>query len=629
MKKIKITKEQFNRVTILLKEEFPKLKKNIVDKTFKNEFANKNIKNLGEDTDFKIQKDINVKGVNKKAMGKFMKESTGDLKQETLDFINYLYNKNEDLPSYDEICKELESKGIVINVDGKFKLSKSLGSAEEAKQAVENELSKLIGGGEKEEIEEGDWFDSHPDHPANQSDPVYSKASINPNNLAFDLVMNLEGEDLAILKDKTGIIYVLNLADLSDEDKNTISDELGFTEEEVVGRDEDGQPEIDKYYGWENNEDEEKQIIAAYADSLADEAGNGLKDFDNNYNLVILDEPLKNQLLDFYSNNTELSSILSGLNESEESEEEKRRARIKASLAKSRTDSQKWDAERFAARDKQNAIDSKKAEDKLKLRKDPEPTPEPKKPVGQYRLFDKGIDEMNAGDAGAFTPALGAHPMRKEMPIVTKVPVVKENFELGKDYTHFAIFKADGKIATGWDYSSLYDKYEKAYDDESIKEYSREDIMNDFPDNKVSDFKLVTRKYLDNKGVNPSDTNNWYKLNVNETLTVQGGGNFKYDTPGGLTMDLGKNNPKPNAFKRTQWHEGGFVEFNDCVKLNNKPAGTGCSAGAVDNVVKIKKTKGNVNAPSLGENKIYETIAKKTGKTIDEVKIIIESKKNK
>ena len=146
MKKIKITKEQFNRVTNLLKEEFPKLKKNIVDKTFQQEFANKNIKNLEEDTDFRIQKDINVNGVNPKTMGKFMKESTGDLKQETLDFINYLYNKNEDLPSYDEICKELESKGILTNVDGKFKLSKSLGSAEEAKKILDDEISNMMGG---------------------------------------------------------------------------------------------------------------------------------------------------------------------------------------------------------------------------------------------------------------------------------------------------------------------------------------------------------------------------------------------------------------------------------------------------------------------------------------------------
>ena len=48
MKKIKITKEQFDKITNLLKEGFPKLKKNIVDNTFKRGFAGKEIKNLGE-----------------------------------------------------------------------------------------------------------------------------------------------------------------------------------------------------------------------------------------------------------------------------------------------------------------------------------------------------------------------------------------------------------------------------------------------------------------------------------------------------------------------------------------------------------------------------------------------------
>lgn len=618
MKKIKITKEQFNRVTNLLKEEFPKLKKNPnpVDKAFKNEFANKNIKNLGEDTDFKIQKDINVRGVNKKAMGKFMKESTGDLKQETLDFINYLYNKNEDLPSYDEICKELESKGIVINVDGKFKLSKSLGSAEEAKQAVENELAKMMGG-EKEEIEE-----------EVEDDLPRTRPSINVNNLAFKVEIFFNADELAILTDNNGTLYALNLADLSEKDKNTLSDELGFTEGEFDDRDGDGQPDFIKYYGWQNNEEEEKQIIAAYGDSLIDELGHGLEDFNNHHNLVTFDEPLKNELMDFYSQNPEIITILSGENQSneplseEESEEEKRAAKIKASLALTRKKSQDWDDERFAQRDIQNAIDSKKAKDKLRLRIDPEPTPEPKKPIGQYNMFG-GVDEMDASGAGGFTPALGTQPIKKQ------IAVVKENFELGKDYTHFAIFKTDGKIATGWDYSSLYDKYEKAYDDDSIKEYAREDIMNDFPENKVSDFKLVTRKYLDKKNINPSDTNNWYKSSVNEMLDVAGAGNFRYDTPGGLTMDLGKNNPKTKAEKTPQWAGGEFVVQPECSKLNNNKEAQngGCNTGASS--LKTKKPKGSVNAPSLGENKIYETIAKKTGKTIDEVKRIIESKNNK
>jgi len=91
--------------------------------------------------------------------------------------------------------------------------------------------------------------------------------------------------------------------------------------------------------------------------------------------------------------------------------------------------------------------------------------------------------------------------------------------------------------------------------------------------------------------------------------------------------DFAETNPK--AFQKTQWADGGFVEFDDCTKLNNKPAGSGCSAGAIDNVVKIKKTKGNINAPSLSENKIYKTIAEQTGKSIYEIKRIIKAKNNK
>jgi hypothetical protein len=59
---------------------------------------------------------------------------------------------------------------------------------------------------------------------------------------------------------------------------------------------------------------------------------------------------------------------------------------------------------------------------------------------------------------------------------------------------------------------------------------------------------------------------------------------------------------KTKAQTKTQYPDGGFVEFNDCVKLNNKPAGSGCSSGAIDNVVKVKKTKGNIISPSLNES---------------------------
>lgn len=90
-----------------------------------------------------------------------------------------------------------------------------------------------------------------------------------------------------------------------------------------------------------------------------------------------------------------------------------------------------------------------------------------------------------------------------------------------------------------------------------------------------------------------------------------------------------KKHKKTPAETKTQWAGGGFVEFNDCTKLNNKTSSTGCSGGAVDNVVSVKKTKGNVNAPSLQEMRILVTIAQKTGKSIQEIKTIIESKKPK
>lgn len=77
-------------------------------------------------------------------------------------------------------------------------------------------------------------------------------------------------------------------------------------------------------------------------------------------------------------------------------------------------------------------------------------------------------------------------------------------------------------------------------------------------------------------------------------------------------------------FDKTQWPDGEFVEFDDCVKFNNnkKAENGGCSVGAADNVVKTKKTKDSV----ASKEGLYYEVAKKTGRSIDEVKFIIENK---
>lgn len=113
--------------------------------------------------------------------------------------------------------------------------------------------------------------------------------------------------------------------------------------------------------------------------------------------------------------------------------------------------------------------------------------------------------------------------------------------------------------------------------------------------------------------------------------TVAGAGNFQYDTPGlvGVSRDgkFSKNNAKTKAEKTPQWSGGSFVEQPECSKLNNNKDAQngGCNSGASS--LKTKSSKGSINAPSLSENKIYEEIAKQTGKTVEDVKRIIESKK--
>ena len=92
-------------------------------------------------------------------------------------------------------------------------------------------------------------------------------------------------------------------------------------------------------------------------------------------------------------------------------------------------------------------------------------------------------------------------PATEEQP-KTEEPVANDNgADLGKNYNYFAIDKVNNKIANGWEYYNL--------DNESIKTYSKNDLIDQFPDRKVSDFAIVTRGSLSKKGLDPSDTNNW------------------------------------------------------------------------------------------------------------------------
>jgi hypothetical protein len=88
-------------------------------------------------------------------------------------------------------------------------------------------------------------------------------------------------------------------------------------------------------------------------------------------------------------------------------------------------------------------------------------------------------------------------------PYAIEENTIKNQQDLGRGYTHFAIFKADNKIADGWDYTGE--------DSDSIKQYVKIDVADNFPNNKLSDFKIVGKSYLTKNGIDPSDVNNWYK----------------------------------------------------------------------------------------------------------------------
>jgi len=99
--------------------------------------------------------------------------------------------------------------------------------------------------------------------------------------------------------------------------------------------------------------------------------------------------------------------------------------------------------------------------------------------------------------------------------------------------------------------------------------------------------------------------------------------NATYDAPGFVRSKIGskaghmKQNfdiygdtvEEASNLDNTGWPDGAFVEFDDCVRLNNNKVAEkgGCSAGD-SGVVKLRKTKGNILSPSVNEDMIKEAL---------------------
>ena len=520
---LKITQEQYDRIfgSKIVTEGFDvKGGGTRVDKAFKVE-ALKELEEPIKTTEFNLSKLKTSGGLpNKPSFGKVMEEVEGQEDLST-EFIKFLYGKGElsELWSEDKIREaiaKLSSKNLIIPTeDGNFKVSTSLGDPKTAMDAIRQELEAIKPQAEEmgQELISMDSEQGLEEYGGPDEEPNPIKQTIKTNYKVVGM-----NEEISILV-KGGKLFAFHFWDDTEKIK-------------MVNANLEGHDNLDNIIiGGEAIENYVNDAAEGISNIL--NIGKGLEYYksteyapiEGEVNIVVIDEDLKNYLLELFNNNPNIVSVLTN-----ELDEEIDRKDLKGKLVaqlKQKDDRPKFSPEEIAA----NLAAKRQAS------KEQEKSEADKAEIEKAKYLDKEIDEMTgASSSGAFTGPLFGKMTDEEI-------IRRELNEM-----------TSGSESTG-EYTMPAFKMKKNH----------------------TDFADVTTK----------------------------------------------------AEKTPQWAGGSFVEFNDCTKLNNKPAGSGCSAGAVDGVVKLKKAKGSVNAPSLAENKIYETIAAKTGKSIDEVKRIIKSKNGK
>lgn len=562
---VKITKEQYNRIFAsgLIKED-ESVKGGLarIDTTFKKEMAGSKIKNLKPVTEeegitadagtkFNITKpNTSIAGAQK--FGKPMNEGENQFKTEITELIKFLYRKSEELSpfweqkgvTYDAICDLLKSKGIIISKNGKFELSKKLGSPQAAIQAVEDQMKTLVPQEQEVETEAYPLQDApvmdaptqdapsletegnYPDGAENDSKAPWNEKEASTTKPNFPTETKLtpvaHNREITILKGPDESLYVFYNESV---DKKEYMD-YASVPRTYVGKDEEGQPEYD--YDFDAVEIDGDVVGHYINDNLANlTKGEGVEAYEQGINLVKIDEPLKQELLSLYDKDKNVAKLLGPIEE--EADFDSAMSSFKNNLAQAATPTDK-------PKIPQNQVLAKLAElkEKEKARQKAE-----QDAINQQSANAEVTEMTSAASSGAFVAPMGAEPIKRKMPPVEV---------------------------------------------------------------------------------------------VSETTTTASAGNLQYDAnalPGIGRNGEFKGTKKSKAETTPQWAGGSFVKPPACSKMdNNKSAANGgCNQGASS--LKTVKAKGSVNAPSLGENEIFEAIAKTTGKTIDEVQQIINAKKLK
>ncbi len=435
--------------------------------------------------------------------------------------------------------------------------SQKMTADRDAKRDVDNNASV---------VDEGDWFDNHPDHPANQVDNT--KQGIKPKTSPLKLLWFYQ--DIAIFENG-GKFYAYNVETADEREYADYADR----EQSYDGRDEDGMADID-YGDW----DMSGEIVDAYVnDNLRHlSTGKGIDDWGDGVELVEIDREMAQDFMGLAKSTHIKPDVGASL------------AKVLSSMNLAETTSTGSVGGSFVGKMGDAPIAKSNVASELK----------------------NNIDEEDSNSS------IKSDIISSISPFITQTP----DFWLGNEST----------------LKDIVSKIQTLDDDEwtlmiqfIVKALQSAET---FMDNKNEDIAMKFSHAIG--GLTNFIKHFSQHIGEATTTTSVGGdsGTFAYDAPAGdggnfwtAGNKMNKKSVKENAKTDTQYPKGEFVKFDDCTKPNNNKVAQkgGCSTGAVDNVVKTTSSKDSV----ISDSSIYESVAKATGRTIEEVKAILDNKKSK
>jgi hypothetical protein len=491
-------------------------------------------------------------------------EENSNIQSEMKGLIARLYGKSNELSSfweqnglsYEKICLELLKKGLIKADGDNYIITKSMGDKDQTMKAIEDTLTPLMQKSEgidaSVDLQEVDT--THVGSPDFEPE-LRKRGTISKQSMSYEvLYINIE---MALLS-KDGKTYFFNYRDSNYED--VIKNQYVGTWDSGI---ESGKSDL--------TIEDMQNFINDYASDMT--VGIGNEGFNNGDDLIVLDDYGKQWVESTYGLDQEVKSILNQTNEGDDFVSGIRKAFNEPSHGGGNKSREELRAIELARREKEK--------EDLKA---------------QYDSAEE-VDELNelhGEDEEAF---------------------IKRKMLQNKELTHD---KA----------KSLYDTRANA-DKQDVERFKNRDIANDLPINKLKSTSTP------NEPKKPIGQYNIYGDVDEMTSTGSVGGGYttklfgtikkklqeitqgsdstgEYPAPAFKMKknhtDFAETNPK--AFQKTQWADGSFVEFDDCTKLNNntKAQKGGCSTGAVDGVVKQRKSNGNINAPSLNEGLMREAL---------------------